>query len=92
MPSEEAQPLSLRQKPNKFEFKRDLRRWSRISTVFFSNRGDEMRLFLGIGFSDQIKFKINEVEEAVKTKIISGSPVPLENHHITIHFLGSIEE
>jgi len=51
-----------------------------------------MRLFLGIGFSDEIKFKINEIEEAVKTKIISGSIVPVENHHITIHFLGSIEE
>lgn len=51
-----------------------------------------MRVFLGIGFSDEIKFKINEVEDVVKTKIISGSLVPLENHHITIHFLGSIEE
>ena len=51
-----------------------------------------MRLFLGIGFSDEIKFKINEIEEAVKTKIISGSLVPVENHHITIQFLGSIEE
>lgn len=51
-----------------------------------------MRLFIGIGFSDKIKFKINEVEEAVKEKIISGSLVPIENHHITIHFLGSIEE
>jgi len=51
-----------------------------------------MRLFLGIGFSDEIKFKINEIEEVVKTKIISGSLVPVENHHITIHFLGSIEE
>lgn len=53
---------------------------------------DEMRLFLGIGFSDEIKLKINEVEELVKTKITSGSLVPMENHHITIHFLGSIEE
>lgn len=51
-----------------------------------------MRLFLGIRFNNEIKFKINEVEEIVKTKIISGSLVPLENHHITIHFLGSIEE
>jgi len=51
-----------------------------------------MRLFLGIGFSDEIKFKINEIEESVKTKIISGSLVPVENHHITIHFLGNIEE
>lgn len=51
-----------------------------------------MRLFLGIGFNEEIKFKINEVEEVVKTKIISGSLVPMENHHITIHFLGNIEE
>lgn len=51
-----------------------------------------MRVFLGIGFSDEIKLKINEVEELVKTKITSGSFVPVENHHITIHFLGSIEE
>ena len=50
-----------------------------------------MRLFLGIRFSDEIKFKINEVEEVVKTKIISGSLVPLENHHITIHFLGNVD-
>jgi 2'-5' RNA ligase len=51
-----------------------------------------MRLFLGIGFSDGIKFKINEVEEVVKTKITSGSLVPMENHHITIQFLGNIED
>lgn len=51
-----------------------------------------MRLFLGIGFSNEIKIKINEVEEVVKSKITSGNPVPMENHHITIHFLGSIDE
>lgn len=51
-----------------------------------------MRIFLGIGFSNEIKLKINEVEELLKTKISSGSFVPQENHHITIHFLGSIEE
>ncbi|MGB4588027.1 MAG: RNA 2',3'-cyclic phosphodiesterase [Clostridiaceae bacterium] len=51
-----------------------------------------MRLFLGISFTEEIKQKINEIEEVVKTKIISGSLVPVENHHITIHFLGSIEE
>lgn len=51
-----------------------------------------MRLFLGIRFNDEIKFKINAVEEVVKTIIISGSLVPLENHHITIHFLGGVDE
>lgn len=51
-----------------------------------------MRVFLGIGFNDEIKRKINGAEEWVKTKIVSGSFVPMENHHITIHFLGSIEE
>ena len=51
-----------------------------------------MRVFIGIALSDDAKRMISENEDILRKRILSGNFVPEENHHITLHFLGDIEE
>lgn len=51
-----------------------------------------MRVFIGIELSDDAKRKISDIEDSLRENVLSGNFVPEENHHITLHFLGDIQE
>jgi len=52
------------------------------------------RLFLAINLPDEVKQELWKVEEGMKQQFIHSKVawVALENFHITLHFLGDVEE
>ena len=53
--------------------------------------GNSMRIFVGVGLPDDIKENLKEVVDRLK-KIKEAKPVKIENLHITLKFLGEVEE
>ncbi len=51
-----------------------------------------MRLFLAIHFSDPVKNQILDIMRILKLSVRKGRFVPLDHLHLTLEFLGDIEE
>ncbi len=54
--------------------------------------GGEMRLFAGIRLSEEISRNLFEMGTALSRKIREARPVPPENLHLTLRFIGEVEE
>jgi 2'-5' RNA ligase len=50
-----------------------------------------MRLFIALNFSNEVKSQINEVLNEVKSNSIQGRFVKEEHMHLTVEFLGEVE-
>lgn len=51
-----------------------------------------MRAFIGLDFSNQLKEELHEIQKNIITNSKKGNWVPLSNFHITLKFLGDINE
>lgn len=51
-----------------------------------------MRLFFCVELADEVKKALAEVAQRVRSVLGDGSWVPMENYHITVRFLGEVEE
>ena len=51
-----------------------------------------MRLFIAIELSDEMKKSIGGTLHALKQKGVKGSYVPLQNLHLTLAFIGEVED
>lgn len=51
-----------------------------------------MRLFVALTFEEEVRGQIAAVEERLQGVLAGGKPVPAENLHLTLAFLGDIDE
>ncbi len=51
-----------------------------------------MRIFIGVGFNDQVKRYLSNAQKIIKTEAKSGNFTSYHNFHLTLRFLGEIEE
>jgi|LFRM01.1.fsa_nt_gb 2'-5' RNA ligase len=51
-----------------------------------------MRMFIAINFNEEVKAQINQIIDRVKSNSVQGRFVSEENIHLTLEFLGEVQE
>lgn len=51
-----------------------------------------MRLFIAIELNDRLKNKLAVIQDKVKASSVNGKYTDLDNFHLTLHFIGEVNE